>query len=358
MTQNSSSKTKKPTRRSIIIGLRVFIALAVLTATILIIFTATRDTWKAFTNVNFLYLPGILGLLILYIVFESTRIRLIVHAITGKWISMVYSLQVIFCGAFLSAVTPFQAGGFPLQIYILNKAGLKVGHASLTLLLRALFYFSGLILLSPFLIPYFQTTYEGRSMQILSKYAIFAYLFLFGLLALILFYPKPLKKLFYSMTLRKGKRTRWTKFVFGIFKEIRRMRLSFFDFVKHKKLYSLLILLVTIIVYIPNYSIAWVILHSLSVKAPYLDTLLRQVFLLFAAFFFPTPGAEGIIEGGFTVLFYSSVPKYLIGIFTILWRFITYHLVVIIGGFLTIKILHIEDILHPTQSSSSTPPSS
>ncbi len=358
MIRNSSRETKKPTRRSIIIGLRFFIGLAVFTITFLLIFTATRKTWEAFTNVNLFYLPVILGLLMLYVIFESTRIRMIVHAITGNWIPIGYSLQVIFCGAFLSAVTPFQAGGFPLQIYVLNKAGLKVGHASLTLLFRALFYFSGLILLSPFLIPYFQTTYEGRSMQILSKYAIFAYIFLFGLLALILFYPKPLKKLFYSLTLRKGKRTRWTKFVFGIFKEIRRMRLSLFDFVKHKKLYSLLILLVTIIVYIPNYSIAWVILHSLSVRVPYFDTLLRQVFLLFTAFFFPTPGAEGIIEGGFTVLFYSSVPKYLIGIFTILWRFITYHLVVIIGGFLTMKILHIEDILHPTQSSSSTPPSS
>ena len=355
MTLNSSSEIKKPSRRSIIIGLRVFTSLAVLTIITLLILTASRETWKALLQVNPIYIPGILGLLTLYILFESTRIRLIVHAITGKWIPLGCSLQVIFCGAFLSAVTPFQAGGFPLQIYILNRAGIKVGNASLVLLLRALFYFSGLILLSPFLLPYLQTTYEGRSMQFLSKYVIFTYIFLFGLLFFVLFYPRPLKRFFYSISLHNRRRTKWTKLLYKIFREIHRMRMSFFSFVKNKKLYALIILTLTIIVYIPNYSIAPLILNGLSIKVPYFDTLLRQIFLLFTAFFFPTPGAEGIIEGGFTVLFYSSVPKHLIGVFTILWRFITYHLVVIIGGFLTLKILHFGEIIHPTQSSSSTP---
>jgi hypothetical protein len=358
MNQNYSSKDRKPTRRSIFIGLRIFIALAVITATVLIIFTATRETWKSLLKVNPLYLPGIIGLLVLYIIFESMRIRLITHAITCKWIPLGYALQVIFCGAFLSAVTPFQAGGFPLQIYVLTKAGLRVGNASLVLLLRALFYASGLIILLPVLFPYFLAKYEGKSMQILSNYAIFAYLFIFGLLILILFYPKPLKKIFYTITFRKGKRTRWTKFLFGIFREIHRMRMGFFDFVKHRKLYSLLIIIVTFIVYIPNYSIAPLIFHGLDVNVSYFEAMIRQIFLLFSAFFFPTPGAEGIIEGGFTALFFTTIPKHLIGVSAILWRFFTYHLVVIIGGFLTLKILHLEEIVQSTQPSSSTHPSS
>lgn len=356
MTQNSSPVKQKPIlrRQSIKVGLRIFIGLSILTVTIILTLTATKETGKVLLDINPVYLPGILGLLALYMVLEATRVRLIAHAITGKWIPMGLSIQVLFCGAFLSAVTPFQAGGFPIQIYILNKAGLKWGEALLTLLLRALFYLLGVILLFPLLLPYFQASFKGGSMQILSKYPIFAYIFLLGLLVLILFYPKPLKKIIYSLTFRKGKRTKLTRVVFGIFREIHRMRMGFFNFVKKRRLYSIIILMLTIIVYIPNYSIAPLILHALSIKTPYFDTILRQIFLLFAAFFFPTPGAAGIIEGGFTALFYSSVPKHLVGVFTILWRFFTYHLVVIIGGFLTLKILHLEEIISSKMDSAST----
>ena len=133
--------------------------------------------------------------------------------------------------------------------------------------------------------------------------------------------------------------------MFRFLGEVKRSREQMLEFVKSKKLYALAIIVTTIIVYIPNYSIAYFLLKGLSINVSYLDTIFRQVFLLFAAFFFPTPGAEGIIEGGFSVLFYTSVPRYLIGMFTVLWRFITYHLVVIVGGILTLKILNLTDII-------------
>lgn len=351
MIPQSYSKKSKISRSSIIKGLRIFLALSVITYTLLLIFTATKETWLAFKEINISYLPFVLFLLSLYVVLESFRIRLIAKAISGKWIAPGRCTQVIFCGAFLSAVTPFQAGGSPLQAYILNKAGLKWGSAFLLLLLRGIFYLLGMLLFLPFIIPFFQTDYSGRSMQILSKYPLFAYIFLFGLFFLLLFSPKPIRKIAYSLTFNKGKRTKATRILFRVLKEIKRAKKKLFDFVRNKKMYALSIILTTIIVYIPNYSIAYVILKGLSIEVPYLDTIFRQVFLLFASFFFPTPGAAGIIEGGFTVLFYSSVPRYLIGMFTILWRFVTYHLVVIIGGFLTLKILNLTEIISANNNS-------
>jgi uncharacterized protein (TIRG00374 family) len=134
-----------------------------------------------------------------------------------------------------------------------------------------------------------------------------------------------------------------------VLREIKSINGKLLDFIKNKKLYALGIIITTVFVYIPNYSIAYFILKGLSIKVPYPDVIFRQVFLLFAAFFFPTPGAEGIVEGGFAAMFYSSVPKYLIGMFAILWRFVTYHLVVIIGGFLTLKILNLKDVITESQ---------
>jgi len=345
MTRQSYSKKSRISRPSIIKGLKIFVALSVITYTLLLVFTATKKTWAAFKEIDIVFLPIVLILLSLYLVFESFRIRLIAKAISGKWIPFGRCSQVIFCGAFLSAVTPFQAGGAPLQIYVLNKAGLKVSSALLLLLFRALFYLTGMLIFLPFIMPFFRTEYSGKSMQILSRYSIFAYLFLFSLLFLVLFMPKFLKKMIYSLTFRKRKKTRMTGIMFRILREIKRSRYRLFDFIKNKKLYALGIIITTIIVYIPNYSIAYFILKGLSINVPYFDTIFRQVFLLFAAFFFPTPGAEGIIEGGFAVLFYSSVPQYLIGMFAILWRFVTYHLVVIVGGILTLRVLNLTEMI-------------
>ncbi len=345
MTHQSYSRESRISRPSIIKGLKIFLALSIITYTLLLVFTATKSTWYAFKEIDIIYLPIVLLLLSLYLILESFRIRLIAKAISGKWIAFGRCSQVIFCGAFLSAVTPFQAGGAPLQAYVLNKAGLKWGTALLLLLFRGLFYLIGMLIFLPFILPFFRTEYSGRSMQILSRYSVFAYLFLFGLLFLILSMPKFFKKTIYSLTFRKGKTTRATRMIFRVLRELRVIRSKLFEFIKTKKLYALAIIFTTIIVYIPNYSIAYFVLKGLSINVPYLDTIFRQVFLLFAAFFFPTPGAEGIIEGGFAVLFYSSVPHYLIGMFAILWRFVTYHLVVIVGGILTLKILNLAEIV-------------
>jgi uncharacterized protein (TIRG00374 family) len=344
-TRQSCSNKSRLSRASIIKGLKIFLALVIITFILLLVFTATRKTWKAFKEIDIIYLPVVLFLLFLYLTFESFRIRLIAKSIHGDWISFGRCYQVIFCGAFLSAVTPFQAGGAPLQVYVLNKAGLKISDALLLLLFRALFYLSGMIVFLPFILPFFTAEYSGRSMQILSRYFIFAYLFLFSLLFLFLSMPKFLKKLIYSLTFRKGERTRGTRIAFHFLREIKASRNKLFEFVKRKKFYALCILVTTIIVYIPNYSIAYFILKGLSIEVSYFDTIFRQVFVLFASFFFPTPGGEGIIEGGFAVLFSSSVPQYLLGMFAILWRFITYHLVVIIGGILTLKVMNLTEIV-------------
>ena len=168
----SYSKRSNLSKSAIIRGLKIFLALSIITFTLLMVFTATKGTWQAFKEIDILYLPIVFLLLSLYIILESFRIRLIAKALTGKWIAFGRCSQVIFCGAFLSAVTPFQAGGAPLQAYVLNKAGLKWGTSLLLLLFRGLFYLIGMLVFLPFIMPYFRTEYSGRSMQILSRYSI------------------------------------------------------------------------------------------------------------------------------------------------------------------------------------------
>ena len=103
-----------------------------------------------------------------------------------------------------------------------------------------------------------------------------------------------------------------------------------------KPLHIIGLIFFTSLVYLPDHSIAYMILRGLNQHLPYASVILKQIFLLMAGFFFPTPGAEGMMEGGFLLLFRGGIPQHIIGIFTILWRFVTYYVVVIAGGIATL----------------------
>jgi len=55
-------------------------------------------------------------------------------------------------------------------------------------------------------------------------------------------------------------------------------------------------------------------------------------------YFIPTPGGSGTSEFGFMAIFASSMPSYLLGVYTILWRFFTNHINLITGGILLFRM--------------------
>jgi uncharacterized protein (TIRG00374 family) len=66
------------------------------------------------------------------------------------------------------------------------------------------------------------------------------------------------------------------------------------------------------------------------------DILTLQAFLYIAVSFFPTPGSAGAAEGGFYLFFstiFINVPVY---IAMLVWRFLTYYLLLIVGSILVV----------------------
>lgn len=82
-----------------------------------------------FGNLNFLILG--LGFLVLFIVWLSKALR--IYAIVrgmGEKITLRHCLQIYLATCFVSHITPFNAGGTPLQIYLLHKKGIGIGKAT------------------------------------------------------------------------------------------------------------------------------------------------------------------------------------------------------------------------------------
>ena len=61
-----------------------------------------------------------------------------------------------------------------------------------------------------------------------------------------------------------------------------------------------------------------------------------QLFHFLAVSFFPTPGASGATEGGFYVYFRGLVPADMLFVVMLLWRFLTYYMVLAAGCILVV----------------------
>lgn len=73
------------------------------------------------------------------------------------------------------------------------------------------------------------------------------------------------------------------------------------------------------------------LLRALGYQAPVLTVLAFQVVVTFFMYFTPTPGATGVAEGGYGLLFAQLVQRQDIALLTLAWRFLTIYVGVAIG---------------------------
>lgn len=307
----------------------------------LLILTASRETLEALKKMDLFYLIVSIVMWFIYMTLDAARISLIIHGISGRWGKLSTGYNILFTGAFLAAVTPFQTGGLPVQLYIMKREKIPWGKGTLVILLRGVFYGIMVLVLLPFLIPILLEQTQITSVRILSRYSFIIYGFAVLLIGFILIKPNVLKRFLYRVSMRKGKRTKFTRWVYKIFKEIHEMREGFYSFAVEKKWHTAASFFLTFITYIPYFFIAPFLLKGLGIDISFIKAAFFQLVVVIFTFFSPTPGATGVAEGGFALLFSPFVAKHLLGVFTIIWRFFTFYLTAIIGGFVTLKIIRL-----------------
>ncbi|HUZ18168.1 MAG TPA: flippase-like domain-containing protein, partial [Spirochaetia bacterium] len=76
----------------------------------------------------------------------------------------------------------------------------------------------------------------------------------------------------------------------------------------------------------------WIIFIGLGVRLPFATGITLGALFLFLLPFLPTPGAAGLGEAFFVVLFAGLVPYYLLGVAVLLWRFFYNYLTAFAGA--------------------------
>jgi len=330
-------------RRRVKIGLRVFLIITVLTYIIIMMFTLDKQTWIALKHLQIGYLLLCFALWGVYLYMDGLRVQILSSAL-GKKVNIRTALAVITSGIFLAAVTPFQTGGLPVQLYILKKEDISIGKGSVILLFRGILELFIFIFVVPLIFFHYKGLLTGKITQALMRYLFVIYGIGISLLIVLVLNPKIFKRLLYRFYFfSKRKRIVKTKRLLRLFRklfiEVEDSRKSLRLYFRKQKFKLFLAFLVTVISYIALFFIAPVILLGLGAKPPILETFYLQLLLKFLLFFVPTPGGSGVAEAAFVSVFKPFSPEYLLGVCVVLWRLFTCYIGVAIGGFVIIRML-------------------
>jgi uncharacterized protein (TIRG00374 family) len=272
------------------------------------------------------------------------RFRILVNSLDNN-VSFRTSLKAFIANVFVSAVTPSQTGGGPIQIYVLNRAGVPLAKGFTGCLMGAVMAIFCLLTSTIVILiakPDLRTEFGEHLTSIL-----IAVVVVFGIMALIfllsLFRINLVKNLVGRtlLTLLRvvgtERRLAFTKRVLGGIDQYRECMSVFF---RVRKLRLLLALGLTMASLAANSAVSLALLTGLNVEFNIPNVYLAQFILFFIAYFGPTPGASGIAEfSTFWILSSLDIRQDILGVYTVMWRVFTSFIAVAIGGVIVLTLI-------------------
>jgi uncharacterized protein (TIRG00374 family) len=254
----------------------------------------------------------------------------------GFKLPFLYIFKLVFINIFVSNVTPLATGGGFVQVYFMSRKGMAVGEASAATSIRTILSALILFALTPLIIWLEPNEFKAfMNRQVLIAISAASCLVVL-LLCIITFYPNTIKRgsktfLHFLGTLKVLSSSRQDKANAKLAKEIDSFSLAFRHFFKKGGLWVASSILWTFLFLLFLFSFSVVLIHALGYEIPVLTILAVQVVVTFFMYFAPTPGATGIAEGGYGLLFSQLVRHQDILALTLFWRFLTIYIGVIIG---------------------------
>ncbi|WP_320127396.1 lysylphosphatidylglycerol synthase transmembrane domain-containing protein [uncultured Sphaerochaeta sp.] len=287
---------------------------------------------------SFPIIASLLGLLLCYYLADALRLYSVIKAMGCK-VPFRYIFKLVFINIFISNVTPFATGGGFVQIYFMSKKGMTIGEATAATSIRTILSAMILFTLTPIIIwaePNQFKMFMNRNMLLGITIASCTVLFF---LLLITFWPQVIKHilggiLYIPKTLKWKVAIHLESFNERVGKEIDSFSKGFKHYFRFGGLWAVCSVASTILFLFFLFSFSIVLIKALGYTIPFLTILAVQVVVTFFMYFAPTPGATGIAEGGYGLLFAQLVQNKDILALTFSWRFLTIYIGVIIGIFI------------------------
>lgn len=329
-------KKKKPRHLFSIIYMAVTIVAIILIALFAADLDAIGDALKDF---NIWWLVACIGALLLYWLMDG----LLLHDITQymyKAQPLSQSIKIGLIGLYYCALTPSSTGGQPMQVLYMKRSNIPVGTATCIVCIKFVvyelslcaLYIAGMVARGGY---YYVHNNDAFWLAILgfviNLVAVFCIILTIVNKKLVLNIGRWILKLLAKLKIIKNVEAKLEGFHNTI--EEYHTAASYISKYKLRALGSFFISVI-------NLAFLFVIPYLIYLSFGYtqyniFDIFVMESFLFLAVSFFPLPGAAGASEGGF-MLFFGSFFGAATAVAMLIWRFLTYYSILIVGSLLVV----------------------
>lgn len=265
------------------------------------------------------------------LVLDGTRLMHMVK-ISGERITLKQSVQVVFGNYFLAMLGPGAAAGAIAQVMFLQKAGVPAGKAAVLAMVRTIVSILFLACCLPFVFLHDEGILPGVSNDVMVMVGTIILLSL-GILAYGI-----RNNAFDYAAVRISKRIsshRMRKHFLQVYRDCK----TGIQLLASSPKSMVRVFFESGLSLIFIYMVVPCLMLGLGADVDWLTVMGRMMFLNILLYFSPTPGGSGIAEGGFVLLFSSSVPAGTVGVLAVAWRFIAEYLPFFVGLYYSVTVL-------------------
>jgi len=258
---------------------------------------------------------------------------------------------------------PFNAGGEPVQVYMLKQEGLGLGEASAAIAMRTLCNAVARVMVALITLVWIALSgavwHVPRQMKAAMVTGLTLYLAIFCFSMLLVADPRrietvvaPALRSRAAMWLFRGRGAR--HLLGSISRSVAEFQSALHHYWKRRRSTLLLAVFLSAAGWVAISLVPAIILAGLGVRAPSEQIMGNVILFYMASSYVPTPGASGFAELGFAELFSLIVPNRLLGLTVALWRLATYYFTLVVGGALVVGQMLYSRIAGPVEDKTRT----
>ena len=325
---------KMPVKKLVLNGI-LFLLIIVITFRVLFKNQDLVQIMHLLNKVDIRFMMLGVGFAFLFVCCEAMNIKRAL-VLFGYQPSVLHSLKYAIAGFFFSSITPSSTGGQPMQVCYMYKDKIKVAHGSLALLLELACYQFVTVLFA--IGAYFYNFKFFRQMSGTIQFFLFFGIALNVLLLILVMTSifskrisngilKIICRLFDKLHLRNKE-----KKMEGLTNQFREYQESAV-YITRNKLVIAKMCMTTLVQILAIHSIPFCVYLALGQRGyGYLTVLSLQAVLHITVAALPLPGAVGVSESAFLVLYQMLYSKGMIGSALLMSRGISFYLLLILCG--------------------------
>ncbi len=335
-------------RRKIILGIRIFVAISLLTQIGIFIFPSfhrihgtlhiaphSLNFFMLFIALSGSWLEGPLGGLRTYYIMR----------VINPSVSFKSAVKASYGNLFLGAATPSQTGGGVAEIYFITRDDIPISEATagtiMTFICTLLFLTIALLL-----VYFFRDQAMGHFFSVMIKTAAIMMGLTTGIFIISVVFTNSVNRvilyIFYRLKASRKIRDRHGRIehrLTRICEGLLNYRGASLFMWRHGKAAMVLGFIFTCLFFATRFIIPYFLVRGLGMDANLFVIMYIQLLITLITYFSPTPGGSGFAEITSLVLMASFVTEAIAPLYTILWRFSTLYVNVFIGGVLLLREL-------------------